>query len=71
MAHLIIKYQDSQTKLEPIILYVGNYDFWYEYSQIMLKQAKEMNKKAEAKKKELEEFIARFSAKHYLILLFH
>ena len=45
-----------------IQLYVGNYDFWYEYSQIMLKQAKEMNKKAEAKKKELEEFIARFSA---------
>lgn len=45
-----------------IQLYVGNYDFWYEYSQMMLKQAKEMNKKAEAKKKELEEFIARFSA---------
>ncbi len=45
-----------------IQLYVGNYDFWYEYSQIMLKQAKEMNKKAESKKKELEEFIARFSA---------
>ena len=37
-------------------------DFWYEYSQMMLKQAKEINKKAEAKKKELEEFIARFSA---------
>lgn len=45
-----------------IQLYVGNYDFWYEYSQMMLIQAKEMNKKAEAKKKELEEFIARFSA---------
>ena len=45
-----------------IQLYVGNYDFWYEYSQMMLKQAKEINKKAEAKKKELEEFIARFSA---------
>ena len=45
-----------------IQLYVGNYDFWYEYSQMMLQQAKEINKKAEAKKKELEEFIARFSA---------
>ena len=43
-----------------IQLYVGNYDFWYEYSQ--LQQAKDQNKKAEAKKKELEEFIARFSA---------
>ena len=41
-----------------IQLYVGNYDFWYEYSQMMLRQAKEINKKAEAKKKELEEFIA-------------
>ena len=45
-----------------IQLYIGNYDFWYEYSQMMIKQAKEINKKAEAKKKELEEFIARFSA---------
>ena len=45
-----------------IQLYVGNYDFWYEYSQMMVKQAKDINKKAEAKKKELEEFIARFSA---------
>lgn len=45
-----------------IQLYVGNYDFWYEYSQMQLQQAKDLNKKAEAKKKELEEFIARFSA---------
>lgn len=45
-----------------IQLYVGNYDFWYEYSQMMLAQAKEINKKADAKRKELEEFIARFSA---------
>lgn len=45
-----------------IQLYVGNYDFWYEYTQMMLRQAKELNKKAEAKKKELEAFIARFSA---------
>ena len=43
-------------------LYVGNYDFWYEYSQMQIQQAKDTNKKAEAKKKELEEFIARFSA---------
>ncbi len=43
-------------------LYVGNYDFWYEYSQMQVRQAKDLNKKAEAKKKELEDFIARFSA---------
>ena len=43
-----------------IQLYVGNYDFWYEYSQMQIQQAKDQNKKAEAKKKELEEFIARF-----------
>lgn len=45
-----------------IQLYVGNYDFWYEYSQMQIQQMKDQNKKAEAKKKELEEFIARFSA---------
>ena len=45
-----------------ITLYVGNYDFWYESSQLALKQAKEANKKAEAKMKELQEFIQRFSA---------
>ena len=45
-----------------IQLYVGNYDLWYEYSQMQIQQAKDQNKKAEAKKKELEEFIARFSA---------
>lgn len=45
-----------------IQLYVGNYDFWYEYSQMQIQQMKAQNKKAEAKKKELEEFIARFSA---------
>ncbi len=43
-------------------LYVGNYDFWYESSQLALKQAKETNKKKEEKIKELQEFIARFSA---------
>ena len=45
-----------------IQMYVGNYDFWYEYSQMLLRQAKEQNKKAETKKKELEAFIARFGA---------
>ena len=45
-----------------IQIYVGNYDFWYEYSQMQVQQAKEVNKKADAKRKELEAFIARFSA---------
>jgi ATPase subunit of ABC transporter with duplicated ATPase domains len=45
-----------------IQLYVGNYDFWYESSQLALKMAKEQNKKKEEKIKELQEFIARFSA---------
>ena len=45
-----------------IQLYVGNYDFWYESSQLALKQAKEANKKKEEKIKELQDFIARFSA---------
>lgn len=45
-----------------IQLYVGNYDFWYESSQLALKLAREQNKKTEEKRKELETFIARFSA---------
>ncbi len=45
-----------------IQLYAGNYDFWYESSQLMLKQQKEANKKKEEKIKELQEFIQRFSA---------
>ena len=45
-----------------IQLYAGNYDFWYESSQLALRQAKETNKRNEAKIKELKEFIARFSA---------
>ncbi len=45
-----------------IQLYVGNYDFWYESSQLALKQMKESNKKKEDKIKELEDFIRRFSA---------
>ena len=45
-----------------IQLYAGNYDFWYESSQLMIKQMKEANKKKEDKIKELQEFIQRFSA---------
>ncbi|SDC49184.1 ATPase components of ABC transporters with duplicated ATPase domains [Paenibacillus sp. UNCCL117] len=45
-----------------IQLYVGNYDFWYESSQLALKLVREQNKKTEEKRKELEEFIRRFSA---------
>jgi len=47
---------------EKIKIYPGNYDFWYESSQLALKQAKESNKKKEDKIAELKEFIARFSA---------
>lgn len=43
-------------------IYIGNYDFWYESSQLALKQMKEANKKKEDKIKELQDFIARFSA---------
>ena len=45
-----------------IQLYSGNYDFWYESSQLMIKQMKEANKKKEEKIKELQDFIQRFSA---------
>ncbi len=45
-----------------IKLYAGNYDFWYESSQLLVKQMKEANKKKEEKIKELQEFISRFSA---------
>ena len=45
-----------------ITLYAGNYDFWYESSQLMVRQMKEANKKKEEKIKELKEFISRFSA---------
>lgn len=45
-----------------ITIYPGNYDFWYESSQLALKQMKEQNKKKEEKIKELQDFIARFSA---------
>ena len=43
-------------------IYTGNYTFWYESSQLALKQRYDQNKKAEDKRKELQEFIARFSA---------
>ncbi len=43
-------------------LYAGNYDFWYESSQLLVRQMKEANKKKEEKIKELQEFISRFSA---------
>ena len=45
-----------------IKLYVGNYDFWYESSQLALAMSKDQNKKKEEKIKELQDFVARFSA---------
>ena len=45
-----------------IKMYVGNYEFWYESSQLMQRMIKQQNKKAEEKIKELQAFIARFSA---------
>ncbi len=45
-----------------INIFVGNYDFWYESSQLLLRQQKDANKKMETRAKELQDFIARFSA---------
>ncbi len=45
-----------------INMFLGNYDFWYESSQLLLRQSKDQNKKAEQRAKELKDFIARFSA---------
>ena len=45
-----------------INMYVGNYDFWYQTSQLLARQQKDQNKKAEQRAKELQEFIARFAA---------
>ena len=45
-----------------ITIFIGNYDFWYESSQLIQKQMKDTNKKLETRIKELKEFIARFSA---------
>ena len=47
---------------EKISLFVGNYDFWYKSSELIQKQMKDSNKKKEEKIKELQDFIARFSA---------
>ncbi len=47
---------------EKITMFIGNYDFWYKSSQLLLKQMKDSNKKKEEKIKELEDFIRRFSA---------
>lgn len=55
-------YTYFRCRLWKIKLYVGNYDFWYESSQLALKQMKDANKKKEEKIKELEDFIRRFSA---------
>lgn len=45
-----------------VTLFQGNYDFWYEYTQLSLRQLKDQTKKVEARRKELQDFIARFSA---------
>ena len=45
-----------------INMFIGNYDFWYQSSQLIARQLKDQNKKAEQRAKELKEFIARFSA---------
>ena len=52
----------SDIDFNTISHYSGNYTFWYESSQLALRQRTQQNKKAEEKKKELQEFIARFSA---------
>ncbi|MCR5431643.1 MAG: ATP-binding cassette domain-containing protein [Lachnospiraceae bacterium] len=54
--------QIADIDYQKIRLYAGNYDFWYESSQLMIRQMKEANKKKEEKIKELQEFIQRFSA---------
>ncbi len=54
--------QISDIDFSKINHYSGNYSFWYESSQLALRQRAQQNKKAEEKKKELEEFIRRFSA---------
>ncbi len=54
--------QIADIDYQKIQLYAGNYDFWYESSQLMIRQMKEANKKKEERIKELQEFIQRFSA---------
>ena len=61
----VLKFGDFTLKSgrkSPFFMNAGNYDFWYESSQLMIKQMKEANKKKEEKIKELQEFIQRFSA---------
>ncbi|KOY85628.1 ABC transporter ATP-binding protein [bacterium 336/3] len=52
----------ADVDFKKIQLYVGNYSFWYESSQLALRQKQDQNKKTEDKRKDLEEFIRRFSA---------
>ena len=59
---LLLDEPTNHLDLAKIQLYAGNYDFWYESSQLMIKQMKEANKKKEEKIKELQDFIQRFSA---------
>ena len=59
---VFVFHDDMDIDFGKITHYTGNYTFWYESSQLALKQRAQQNKKAEEKKKELEEFIARFSA---------
>ncbi|HEY5584242.1 MAG TPA: ATP-binding cassette domain-containing protein [Ruminiclostridium sp.] len=54
--------QIADIDFSKIQVYVGNYDFWYQSSQLALQQAKDVNKKTETRIKELQEFIQRFSA---------
>ncbi|MCI8592281.1 MAG: ATP-binding cassette domain-containing protein [Lachnospiraceae bacterium] len=54
--------QTADVDYGKIQLYAGNYDFWYESSQLLIRQMKEANRKKEEKIKELQEFISRFSA---------
>ncbi len=50
-----------------IQLYAGNYDFWYESSQLLIKQMKEANKKKEEKIKELQEFISPIQCQRFQV----
>ena len=54
--------QTADIDFGKIRLFAGNYDFWFESSQLLMKQMKEENRKKEEKIKELQEFISRFSA---------
>ena len=62
LEEFLINFEIADIDYGKIQLYAGNYDFWYESSQLMIKQMKEANKKKEDKIKELQEFIQRFSA---------